>query len=145
MSNRKRSLLGGFVCVAALVFVTVPRGGAQDDGDASAKLETLLRQRRDTLRQLLNLAETQFRNSETTQDIVIHASNRLLEAELELLTAKAERMRAHEKLVENMRNLEQIAAARRRLGTGSGEDVLIAMSARLKAEIELLRASMKED
>jgi outer membrane protein TolC len=131
--------------VSAVGIVSVNRGGAQDDADTSAKLESLLRERRDTLRQLVQVVGVHYRDGRTTEDAVVCANNRLLEAELDLLTAKAERIAVYEQLVENMRRLEEVAAARHEVGVGSIEEVLAAKAARLRAEIELVRMKAQDD
>jgi outer membrane protein TolC len=101
-------------------------------------LEDLLRQRRQTLRTLVDVAEKHYRTGRVPFDVVVRASNDLWEAELALAKGKEERLRLRAKIVENLRKLEDLVQARFQLGKTTLDEVLSAKAARLKAEILLL-------
>ncbi len=106
---------------------------------SDAKKESLLKERRDTLRELVRLTEARYRSGRATLDFVIRASNQLLEAELDQAKTKAERIAIYDKLIANLRELEKILEARQKVGAPGGDmaDLLDARTARLKAEIQL--------
>lgn len=108
---------------------------------AEPRKDSLLKERRDTLRQLAQDVEQCYRAGRATLDSLIRASNLLLEAELDLAKTKAERIAIYEKLVANLRQLEKAAEARHQAGAPGGgvSEVLSAKADRLKAEIQLAR------
>jgi outer membrane protein TolC len=107
--------------------------------EQAATIERLLKQRRDTLRQVVELANAEYGAGRATQTDVVHATESLIEAELELTTDKAERIALREKRVESLRNLEQYTRAKQLVAVATSAELLAATAARLKAEIELLR------
>jgi hypothetical protein len=114
--------------------------GGEADDKARAEIETLLKERRDTLGQLVALGEESYRQGETGQDSVIRGYDSFLEAELDLATDKSERIALYEKRVDNIKKLEHITMLLRQANEAGQVDVLAAKAARLKAEIEFLRA-----
>jgi outer membrane protein TolC len=102
------------------------------------ELVDLLEERRDTLRKLMEAVELQYRHGTGTLDAVVRASNDLLNAELALGPSQADRVRILERIVENMKKLEEMVGARHEAGRATISDVLSAKAARLHAEILLL-------
>ena len=143
MSQANRSFMLGLFFIAAFSFVASQGRSAQDEAELEAKLNSLLEERRETLRELIKVAEAHYRDGQTSRDAVIRANNRLLTAELALLITRNERISAYEKLAENLGKLEQITIARHKVAVGSIEDVLAAKVARLKAEADLIRAKLE--
>ena len=130
------------VVVASLaVLLSSQTAGSQDKKPTSPenKINSLLVERRDTLRQLVDSVTAQYKAGRTTLDNVIRARNGLLDAELEIAKTKTERIRIHEERVKNFRDLENAIKRRYTVGKGTYEEMLTAKAARLKSEIELLR------
>jgi hypothetical protein len=107
---------------------------------ASKQLEALLKERRDTLRQMVeNLEVGQRSGTGITELSVLHARNELLDAELDLAKTREERVAVREKMVANLKVIEKAAEMQYRMGTTTPETLLRAKAARLKAEAQLLR------
>jgi hypothetical protein len=114
-------------------------------GKQTAALERLLKQRRDTLREMVAFAETQYRAGVAEQDAMFRASESLIAAELDLATDKAERIALRERRLEIMKRMEEYTGALRDVAGANNADVLAATAERLKAEIELLRERASEN
>ena len=130
------------VVVAAAVAADAPES---PPAESSQKLQSLLNERRDTLRKLVDATESKYRSGEATLDSVLRASEQLLEAELDLAETKAERIAVREKLVANLRQREEYARGLHANGRATLESLLQVTAARLKAEIQLLRRSSFAD
>jgi outer membrane protein TolC len=102
------------------------------------ELDELLTERRDTLRKLVDAVELQYHHGTATLDSVVRASNDLLVAELALASSEADRITIIERLVGNMKKLEEMVSARYNAGRATVSEVLSARVARLNAEILLL-------
>lgn len=131
----------------ALALVAVVVHGQSADAQESAttdreeKIESLLVERRDTLRQLLDTVRQQYEAvGSVSYATVVEAENRLLDAELELAEAHQERVRLYREKLENLRELEELLAARHARGQVTQDEVLEAKADRLAGEIDLLRA-----
>ena len=139
MARKHVSLL---LCSVAAVVITawamVANEPASQQGAEPGKLQALLKERRDTLSELVDVYEARFRRGSAPVESVIVASNELLNAELELAETNPERVTIREKLVSNLRLLEQNIKERYDHGTCPIEDLLRAKAARLKAEIDVL-------
>ena len=116
-----------------------------DDASLDKRIHTLLVERRDTLRQRSAALDERFTQGRVVFESVLFARNDLLDAELELASSKAERIAAHEKRLDNYRELEKLMMARHAVGASTTEDGLMAKAARLRAEIELLREQMRPE
>jgi outer membrane protein TolC len=134
--------------VVALGFLVCSRPAESQDATQAAtdvKINKLLVERRDTLRKLLGAVTVQHRAGQTTINKVIQAQNGLLDAELQLADTKEERIRIHEKRLENSRNLENLVEHQHAAAAVAIDQVLVAKAARLQAEIDLLRAQAARD
>ena len=115
----------------------------------TAKLKALLKERIETLRQRRKrLYEAHMSGQGAGPGAVLHASNDVLLAELDLHESPSERIPVYEKLVENMKKLEQQAEMDSRLPRAPGGkfrhgDYLMAKAKRLEAEIWLQRERIK--
>jgi hypothetical protein len=107
--------------------------------EQAAAIEGLLKQRRDTLQEMVDFAEEQYRAGHVQQDAVVRASESLIEAELDLATDKTERIALRERRLEIMKRMEEYTKAQREVAKANNAEVLAATAERLKAEIELLR------
>jgi hypothetical protein len=114
---------------------------SQDEQQTSLdnRINSLLAERRDTFRQLVELVEGRYKMGQTTLSNVIRERNRLLEAELEIAKTSIDRIRILEDRVKNFRDLENELKQLHKVGRLTDDKLLVAKAARLKAEIELLR------
>jgi outer membrane protein TolC len=129
-------LIAGITVVIAAVAAAqaVPKQNASGD-----PLQDLLKQRRDTLRELVDYLEAAFRQGVGSAESVALASSELLDAELDMAQSKAERIAIREKMVENLKEQEKMVEARNQAGMSRPGEMLRARAGRLKAEIDLLR------
>jgi len=125
------------LAVVAARSTAQPREVAPDSG--AARIQALLEERRATLHQLVRTFEAKFRAGVGGYDAVIHATNQLLEVELELAKTTEERLSIHEQRVKNLKELEEIMRKMQQAAVVGAEGVLAAKAARLNAEIALLR------
>lgn len=139
------SVLVLVACVGAAMSTRTAESQDRQQSDRDDRINKLLAERRDTLRGVVDAAMEQYISGEALLDTVIHARKGLLEAEMELATTNAERIRIHEKRVKNLRQLEDSVKDRHAAGTAGVRQVLTAKAARLKAEVELLRAQATDD
>ncbi len=108
--------------------------------ETAKELESLLKEKRDTLRKVVNVLTQQYENGSATFESIMLASERLFDAELELAATKAERTAIYEQRVSALRALEKFAEARLNAGFRATEvELLGARAARLEAQIRLLR------
>ena len=132
-----------FVLATGHVVVTRPAHSEPSEeprvGVSSAKLDALLKERRDTFRQLLKMARARHRLGGATVESVIHASLQLLQAELEMAKGSGERIAIHKQMIELLRTLEKTAQQKFKAGAVRQDEVLKAKADRLQAEIRLLR------
>ena len=120
----------GSVFVGSIVFGNEP---------TSAEIEALLKERRDTLQQLVESTEALYRSGVAPLDSLLRATDELLAAQLELAKSKEERIAIHRERLKNARRLEHHSETIYKEGRASVTEYLRAKAARLKAEIELAR------
>lgn len=107
--------------------------------EQATAIQRLLEERRDTLQQMVDSVKEQYRAGHAQMDAVLHASESLIEAELDLAKDQAERIALCERCVENVKELEAYTTTQFESGRLSHAETLAAKAARIKAEIELLR------
>jgi hypothetical protein len=143
-----RSLLA--LCALATVVVVISAVAADapppvSPDDPAKRLESLLQERRDTLRKVVEYVDQQAERGLVDPSALAQASNQLSEAEMELAKTKAEQIAILEKRVANLSRTEAIYEKMARLAYG--KDItrthLEAKAARLKAEVELVREQSK--
>jgi hypothetical protein len=135
------------VVLSSIVCVLAAKGAdpARAPDARALKLETLLKERRDTLRAVVEIAKAKYRTGRVTCESVMTATNSLLEAELELATTNENCIAIHKQFVDNHRWAEeQLDAKAKEFGFASPEARLKVKAARLMAEIRLVRAEMSE-
>jgi hypothetical protein len=125
----------GAAVVVGFSFGADPPRSSPEGG--TGQLQSLRKERRDTLRKLVDAAESKYNSGKATLECVLRASELLLEAELDLAATKTERIAVREKLVANLRQVEKAAQMRHHAGVAPIEESLQAKAARLKAEIQL--------
>ncbi len=109
------------------------------DKKGAAKLDSLLKERREVLQVLVKLAKARYRQGAASIESAIWASLELLQADLDLAKTRRERVEIHKRTVALLRDLEKSADRRFRAGAAGQDDVLRAKASRLAAEIRLLR------
>ena len=109
------------------------------------RIDKLLVERRDTLRQLHDEVAARYLAGGTTVDSVLRAQDALLDAELDLAKKQIERIRVHEKRVKNLRELENAVKQQHSAGICTIEKVLAIKADRIRAEVELLREQVPTD
>jgi hypothetical protein len=107
--------------------------------DAAVQLQSLLKERRDTLRKLVEFRVAQYKAGTVGVIDAAYAQDRLVDVELELAKNKDERIAIRQRQVDFCRSIEKITQARHDAGTVSTADLLDAKDFRLNAEIQLLR------
>ena len=137
-------------CVAAAAVVVVSAIAADSprpaSSEASKQLESLLQERRDTCRKVVEYVELQRRGGQADISSWIGASNQLVEAELDMAKTKAERIALRQKLVANLKQAEEFAEVRDKVrwGLDIHKTLLETKACALKAEIELAREQLSD-
>ena len=132
-----------FVLIAVIAFTCLAGSwmNAQQETKAGLKdtLNELLTQRRDVLKQRVDTLESRSAEGSIQIDVVLHARDQLLDAELQLVKTKAERLALFQKRIDNMRFLEDSVKQRYEAGITLPENFFAATAARLQAEIDLAK------
>jgi hypothetical protein len=144
--NRKFLVLVVAAAAAVVLSAIAADSPRPESSEASKQLESLLQERRDTCRKLVEYVELQRRNGQVDIPSLIGASNQLVEAELDMAKTKAERIALRQKLVANLKQAEEYAEGRNKMGFGvdTAKTFLETKAARLKAEIELAREQLSD-
>ena len=137
---RTRIFVVLLVAVSAALFALSSNGVSQEkQANPENKIAELMKQRRDILQKRVDALVSQYEAGEIQIMSVISARDDLYQAELELASAKADRVKICELRFKNMAELEKVTTIRYSQGVGSFEDKLLATAAKLQAEIDLLR------
>lgn len=91
------------------------------------------------LKQRVELVKERYEQGTALEDDYVKALNEYLNARIEMAYGKGERVVLYERLVDNLRQLEDLAATKHEVGRSTIDDVLAARDARIRAEIVLLR------
>lgn len=124
-----------------LLAVVVPAGAAQPK--VSAKLNNLLKERRDILAKLADLAMSDFDAGRGSNLGIFNAQRALLEADLELAETHAERLKLLRKGVKITEPLLALVQARVKAGQAPPTELLQMQTMVLDARIRLLREEEK--
>ena len=117
-----------------------PASGPVLDKATAAEVRKLQEQRRDLLRQALEVRVRLYQAARAELGGVIETSERLLAAEVDLAATNAERIGAHERHLKMARTLVEVAKARHDSGRGHAADLYDAQASSLQAQIGLLKA-----
>jgi hypothetical protein len=109
----------------------------------SPKLEKLLEERLDTVREMVRLVSELFKNGQGTVEQMREANRMLFDAELEACASDKERLTLLENVVTEARKLEELAQAQSKAGQLPANRWLAVKADRLQAEITLERARAK--
>jgi hypothetical protein len=113
------------------------------DSKASPRLKTLLTERHAAARTWVQLRWYQYLAGRSTLDILIEASDKLLEAERELYANPKDQLQAWKRHVRLLQEVEKVLKAQFDAGRASEADYAQAQFFRLTAEIGLERAQEK--
>jgi RNA polymerase sigma factor (sigma-70 family) len=131
---------GAYVKTGDPLYDVAERSAVETARATGARVRSLLKERLATLKELVKVAEADYRNGNATFEQVAHAQRSLFEAELELSESAKERLAIHERMVTLAKKTEKIADALFRARQAKQSDVLRAKANRLEAEIALERA-----
>jgi hypothetical protein len=124
--------------------VAAPAGLGNLDAATQTKIRKLQIECRDELRECVRMRVLQLKAGQATlRDLMLDAEA-LLEAELEVATGAAERVKAHAAYLETARFVEKIAEVQFKAGLLPRVDTHRARAARLKAEVGWLKAGGKD-
>ena len=124
----------------AIVMLTCPISGDEpQQANQVDKLATLLTQRRDTLRQLVDAVTEEYRQGRSGFESVAHATDQLIDAELELAKDAKDRVAILQRRVALMKDLFTMVNTRFKAGQVTQAQVLAAKAALLKSQIQLVR------
>ena len=101
--------------------------------------EQLLHQKRDLLKQRLDIVSIRFADASSTLSALLDAQQDLLEVELGLAKTKAERIRLKLSHLKTMRSLEKQHKKLFEFGNTTKDNVLFVRTAMIDAEIALLK------
>lgn len=142
---RTNYLIVALAIVAAVGIYAVAQDGESPSKDkvqrisVAAKLDELLRQRRDILASAYEHTLQQYNSGLCTFHEVLGAEAKLANAELELASTMAARQVIHERRIKALRQQEAIMEKRVNSGTGGDLQLYQAKASRLQAEIDMLR------
>jgi outer membrane protein TolC len=102
------------------------------------EVEAVLRERLTLLREAVKLTRDQFQIGVVTFSVVLDAETKLGNAELELASTTAERIRVRENLLKTAEELEKVITAYVEGGRMSQTELLTAKAAKLRAKADLL-------
>ncbi|MBA2114052.1 hypothetical protein [Bremerella alba] len=104
-----------------------------------SKLLELMKERRATLHQALEYQKAQFLQGTVSLEDMLKTEVALAHADLEIAPTLAARQIVHERLIKQLRQQEEVALAKFKLGKVTHMNVFDAKSARLQAEIDMLK------
>lgn len=119
--------------------VEAPTAKSSSTQSSSTKLNALLAERRDVLKDRLEMFQTLARAGVNTPEQVMAARNDYLDAEYELAQTKAQRIEVLRQKLDNARQFESIIKHQESATGGYRNEVLLATARRLAVEIRLVR------
>lgn len=135
-----RTKLCGFMAVTTLAIglLALPVISAAQNVEKESNLDELLRQRRDTLQRLVEVVTEEYHSGKKTFGAVVQAKDRLIDAELELVNGRQDRLALLRQQVEMFEALSTVTDERFALGQVTQSERLAARAAVLDAKIELV-------
>ena len=138
MRTRAQFLIAASVIAVAVVAWPIA-GGETTDATQGQKIEELLKERRDTLQQLVDVVTAEYRQGTTGFESVARATDQLIEAELDLAKDAETRITILQRRLELMKSLFSMVEARFESGQVTQAQVLAAKAALLESRIHLAR------
>lgn len=123
----------------AVGLLVLPVISAEQNGKQSDTLDDLLKQRRDTLQQLVKVVKEQYHQGTSDYAAVAKSTDQLIDAELELADNHQERIALLKRRVDLMESLEALTEGQFLSGQRAPSEPLQARAAVLEAKIELAR------
>ena len=137
--NTRAKMLVTMLAISVGVLAWPVAGGEAKETNQSQKLEELLKERRDTLRQLVDVVTGQYRNGTTGFESVARATDQLIDADLELTKNPEGRIAILQRRVELMKGLFAMVDMKFKNGLVTQAQVLAAKAALLQSQIHLTR------
>ena len=143
LSGRGARLL---VLLLAVVALAASPATGQEQKEGAGRLKTLLKEKRDALRDLVKTFETQVNAGRLAFNApgFLEATRQLFQTELELADKPEDRVALCETYLKRMRAAEQAATKIFENGRLTAADVTQLKVARIDAEIQLTRERMKQ-
>jgi hypothetical protein len=142
----RHSLLAVVLLIMTAWFVRYDVCAQTDDRiQHEARLQELLRQKRDALKERLELLKSMYDLGTEHHEQVALARDALLLAELDLAASQAQRVKICQQRIENYRSLEELATEQWRSGAVSSDAKLSATIRRIQAEIDCLGEQTKSE
>ena len=138
MRTRSQFLIAASV-IAVAVLAWPIAGGETTDANQAQKIEELLKERRDTLQQLVEVVTAEYRQGVSGFEPVVRATDQLIDVELELAKNAKGRITILQRRVELMKSLFSMVEARFKAGQVTQAQVLAAQAALLESRIHLAR------
>jgi hypothetical protein len=110
---------------------------------SNQKVQALLKERLGILKEMQTRAETRHRSGHASRGELLQINLRVLKAELELCATDKERIAVHEKMVDVLKAIEQLAEKLVKQSAADAATLQEARLNRLEAEIALERARAK--
>ncbi|QDU36157.1 hypothetical protein Mal4_04400 [Maioricimonas rarisocia] len=128
-------------CLVALTH-SPPVRSQQPESPRSERLQALLTERRDTLRELLEVVTLRHQQGLASIDELVRTRSVVIDAELELAKTRADRLSLLQQQVDNLRELEELTRKRYESSQIPLGPTLTAKAARLAAAIDLERVRL---
>lgn len=131
----------GFVAVTTLAvgLLVLPVILAGQNSEQESNLKELLRKRRDTLQQVVDVVIKEYHLGNKSFDSVVQAKDRLIDAELEMVNSRQGRIALLQQQVEMFEAFSDRTRERYNLGEVNQSERLAALAAVLDAKIKLVR------
>lgn len=136
-----RTKFCGFLVAATLAIglLALPVISAGQDSEETRRLDALLKQRRDTLQQLVEVVTEEYHIGKKSFDSVVQTKDRLIDAELELAKNRRKRLALLQQQVEMFESFSTLTDERFAIGQVPQSDRLAVRAAFLDAKIKLAR------
>lgn len=127
------------ITMLAMGLLALPVISTGQDAEQKTDLDELLKERRDTLQQIVEVVSEEYHIGNKSFASVVQAKNRLIDAELGLVKTRQDRLALLRKQVEMFEALSAVLDERFALGVVQQTDRLDARVAVLDAKIKLVR------
>ena len=132
------------ICLVVVSALPSTSTGQTKNNETSAKIKTLMKERRDVLAKRVEFFHAQFENAKSTRVPSLEARDDLIAAEIDLAETRNDRIELLKSRAANLKDIEESYMALRRNSKVEMSEVLMATSNRLLAEIALERAIAAE-
>ncbi len=131
------------IIISAAAGVAIGAPTESSSSDKAAELKALLKERRNTLNNIVDLRFQRWQAGKDVLEVVLKAQRELLRANLELLDDPKERMAALQDCLETAKKIQKINEEKLQAGLATQADALEAKTAMQEIQIEILREELK--